>query len=84
MRHSPVASVTLNGRVVSPVSARLLISDLTKPVDVYCEWLDACKEANEKNPADSKAKLGHIEASDEEEEKKVSQLQVDSDEENDL
>lgn len=25
---------------------RLLTADLTKPIDIYCSWIDACEEAN--------------------------------------
>jgi len=46
-----------------------LIAGLTKPVDIYCEWLDACNDANTKTVKDPQAHLGHIDASDDEEHK---------------
>lgn len=26
-----------------------IVTELTEPVDVYCEWIDACEDANRRN-----------------------------------
>ena len=65
------------------MSVSLTSLDLTKPVDVYCDWLDECKKVNDTTKGVKVSKLGHVDDdsdAEEEEKRQISEASDDDEE----